>query len=473
MFTLGGHLTVQSLRMGGQIVLTRLLPPEVFGLMAIVHAFRAAFDLFSDIGISPSIIQNERGEDPKFLNTAWTIQAVRGTCLFVFASLCALPVSKFYGHPQLAVLIPVASVSALIAGLQTTKVPLAERRLELARTTLIEVLAQVAALVVMVTWALHAPSVWALVAGALTGASTDVILSHLLLRGHNGRFGWDKASAQALLRFGRWIFISTILTYAVGQADRLIFGKITSLAHLGIYHVALTIISVPTTAMHQLAGKVIFPLFSRVQQTGERLSEVFNQARRLHLVLSGWTLSGLIGGGQAAIGLIYEDTYAAGGWMLQIMGFGAWIATPDATNGYMLLSRGQPRWLAAANFSKLVGMIVCMPLAYHFGGFPAALVAFAGTEFFRYATSTVGVYRHGLRTLRQDAGFALVLLAASVAGKLTVDFLVKRGVAVGLQALGVFVVATLIWSPWLWPYARGFVGRWRRDQNSLDSAGPP
>ncbi len=78
-FALTGHLIVQVLRMGGQIVLTRLVPQEAFGLMAIVHTFRAAVDLFSDIGIGPSIIQNPRGDDPRFLDTAWTLQLLRGT----------------------------------------------------------------------------------------------------------------------------------------------------------------------------------------------------------------------------------------------------------------------------------------------------------------------------------------------------------------------------------------------------------
>src|SRR6187551_2992594 len=82
-FALTGHLIVQVLRMGGQIVLTRLVPQEAFGLMAIVHTFRAAVDLFSDIGIGPSIIQNPRGDEPRFLDTAWTLQLLRGTGLFL------------------------------------------------------------------------------------------------------------------------------------------------------------------------------------------------------------------------------------------------------------------------------------------------------------------------------------------------------------------------------------------------------
>jgi O-antigen/teichoic acid export membrane protein len=458
-FTLGGHVTVQGLRMGGQIVLTRLLPQEAFGLMAIVHTFRAGIDLFSDVGIGPSIIQNERGDDPRFLNTAWTIQAGRGLALFAFAAICAVPVARFYGHDELSVLIPAASFSAIIAGVRSTRTYTAERHLELGWPTFIEVAAQCAALAVMIAWALWSPTVWALVAGGLAGAGVDVLLGHLLLPGHNGRPGWDRTAAGALMRFGKWIFLSTVLTFAVNEADRLIFGKMISLADLGVYHVALTIATIPTSAMHSLAGKVIFPLFSQVNQTGEHLARVFRQARRLHLTLSGWALSGLIGGGQAAIGLIYDDSYAGGGWMLQLLALAAWIAAPEATNSSASLAMGLPRWVAASNLAKLVGMLVLVPLGYHFGGFPGALIGYATAELFRYAASTVGVYRRGLPTLSQDLLFSGVVLVSSVASKLSVDALSARGVSGILQALVVFVLATLIWSPWLWPYARDVWGR--------------
>ncbi len=458
-FTLVGHMIVQALRMGGQMILTRLLPQEAFGLMAIVHSIRGGIDLFSDIGIGPSIIQNPRGDDPRFLNTAWTIQLGRGFLLFAFAALCALPVSSFYGHPELAVLIPVASASAIFAGFRSTKAYTAERHLALGLPTLIEILAQVSALAVMVLWSLWWPSVWALVAGGLVGAFVDVALGYVMLSGHNSRPGWDKTAAQSLMRFGKWIFLSTVLTFAVNEADRLIFGKMISLAELGVYHVALTIATIPVSAMHSLAAKVIFPLFSQVNQTGEHLAEVFRRARRLHMTLSGWTLSGLMGGGQAAIALIYDDRYESGGWMLQLLALAAWFATPEATNNSASLACGYPRWVAASNFAKLLGMLVLLPLGYRIAGFPGALVGYAAAELFRYAASTVGVYQRGLRTGLQDLEFSCVVFTVSVVSNFTVDWLHARGIHVIVQAIVVFVLATLIWSPWLWPYARDMLRR--------------
>jgi O-antigen/teichoic acid export membrane protein len=451
-YTLIGYLTTQLLRMGQNVVLTRLLDREAFGIMAIVHTFLVGLALFSDIGIGPSIIQNPRGDDPKFLNTAWTIQLGRGVILFVIAVAAAAPVAWFFEAPALASLVPVAALAGLIEGVQSVKHYTTQRHLVLARLTLIEVLSQVSALVVMLTWAFISPSVWALVAGGLTGAASDVILSHTILRGYNARLGWDKQTADALVRFGRWIFISTLLTFAVSQADRLIFAKMVPLGMLGVYSIALTVATVPTTAMRALASRVMFPLFSGAQHKDGEFRDVFRRARRLHLVLSGWALSGFAGGGAVAIRLVYDSRYYDAGWMLQLLAVAGWCATPEATNSSAALASGQPRWVAAGNFSKLIGMVALMPLGFYLGGFPGALIGFVASELLRYAASALAAYKLKLPALRQDLGFTLVVAGSSLAAWFSARMVAALGLHTMVQALAVFVVATLCWLPWLWPY---------------------
>jgi O-antigen/teichoic acid export membrane protein len=461
-YTLAGYLLTQALGMVGTMVLTRVLDREAFGIMAIVNTFLVGLALFSDIGIGPSIIQNPRGDEPKFLNTAWTLQFIRGTSLFLIAAALAVPAAWFFEAPALTSLIPVAAIAGLIEAVQSTKHYTAQKHLALGRITLIEISCKCAALAVMFTWALNSPSVWALVAGGLTGALTDVVLSHLLLPGYNGRFGWDKQVALTMMRFGRWIFISTLITFVVNQADRLIFAKMIPLAMLGVYSIALTVVNVPALAMRSLAGRVMFPLFSRSQHDTKELASVFQGARRLHLVLSGWALSGFIGGGAVAIRLVFDARYYEAGWMLQLLAVAAWCSTPEATNTQAALACGQPRWVAAGNFAKLVGMVVLIPLGFYSAGFIGALIGFVASELLRYSASAVAAYRLGLPALRQDLGFTLVLAAASLAGWGTTLVLERADAHVVLQALGVFLVATAVWSPWLLPYAKTLGPRLRR-----------
>ena len=81
LWIMGGYGMSQALRMGCNLILTRLLFPEAFGLMTLVNTVLIGLGMFSDVGTNQSVIQNERGEDPAFLNTAWTIHIIRGFAL--------------------------------------------------------------------------------------------------------------------------------------------------------------------------------------------------------------------------------------------------------------------------------------------------------------------------------------------------------------------------------------------------------
>jgi O-antigen/teichoic acid export membrane protein len=412
------------------------------------------FGLFSDLGIAPSIVQNPRGDEPKFLNTAWTIQLFRGVTLFIVASLVAVPIARSYELPELGPLLSAAALMGVIGGLNSTKLDTAERHLKLGRLTLIDVSAQLMATTVMLLWAWLSPSVWALVWGGLSGAALSLILGHTILDGHNGRFGWDKSAARELLRFGRWVFMSTVLMFCVSYADRLIFGAKIPVGLLGVYSIALTVSGVPVSAMHSITSKVMFPLFSRVTAGTKELADVFRNARRLHMVMSGWMLSGFIGGGPVAIGLVYDESYSDAGWMLQLLAVSAWFGTPEMANSAAVLARGKPLWLGLGNAGKLVGMFTLIPLGFHFGEFQGALAGYVASELFRYAVSSVAVHRLGLSALRQDVGYSAVLAVASLAGWLGARGVATLGGNVFLQAPAVFVAVSLVWLPWLLPYLR-------------------
>lgn len=419
MLTLVGYAASQLVRLVGNLILWRLLHPEAFGLMAIVNVFLQGLHMFSDVGIGPSIIQNKRGDEPDYLNTAWTIQAARGFLLFVAASLTAVPIANFYGEPRLAQLIPVVAFSSVIDGFKSTRLITSTRHIALGRLTLIELSSQALGVAAMIAIALVYKSIWALVLGSTVQAAMRLVLSHSALPGVKNRLRWDRASAGVLLRFGRWIFLSTLLSFAVEQSDRLIFGKLIPMSLLGVYSIALMWASIPTQLSTNLFGSVLFPALSRVHNADGDLPQAFREFALPWLYFAGYLSACLLSGGPLLVHFLYDQRALPAGTFIQILGVGTWFTVLASANATTLFARGVPKYVVLASVGKLLGMIALIPLGLALWGFPGAVVGFASAEFIPYGVLVTTATRLKLKECRSDLTLSLFVTVTALVGYFT------------------------------------------------------
>ena len=115
-WTVGSYGLSQLIRLAVNIVLARLLAPELFGIMVIVNSLRSGMELFSDFGIGQNIVVHKHGNDPEFYNTAWTVQAIRGVGLWLVALCAAAPIAKFYAAPILFFVVPLTAFGSVLSG---------------------------------------------------------------------------------------------------------------------------------------------------------------------------------------------------------------------------------------------------------------------------------------------------------------------------------------------------------------------
>src|SRR6188474_1983100 len=95
MWTLTAFALSQVIRFGSVYFLPSFLLPEDFGAANTVGFYIVLLTALSDLGIEQAIIQNKRGDDTVFLNTAWTLHVMRGLVLWLGACLLAYPAYKF------------------------------------------------------------------------------------------------------------------------------------------------------------------------------------------------------------------------------------------------------------------------------------------------------------------------------------------------------------------------------------------
>ncbi len=446
----------QVLRLAGNLITTRLLFPEAYGLMLMVLVLNQGLQMISDVGIVPSIIQHERGEERDFLDTAWTMQLVRGAVISVLAALLAWPYAQFYGQPELLPLVLFASLQGVIGGCESTKLAMLNRRIQVGRLVFVNLTAQVVTFTVMVTWAYLSPSVWSLLAGALAGELTRVALSHVALPGRWNRLRWDKEAAKVIFDFGKWILLSTLVTYLGMRFDSISLGKLIDLERLGVYNIGQSLAGLPALVTGQVVAWVLLPALSEAfRDDSKQFFAHVARARRVINAVGVLMVAGTAIAAPAFFYLLYDSRYHDAGWMVQLLMLPTWFFFLAETSVRVQLAMGESRAQMTANVGKLAGTIPGALGGYWLGehafgphhGLPGLLLGLTIGSFIGYAMVALNLRGKGLHIFESDMRWTVVALGLALAGGLT-PWIV--GPMVGVRPP---IVSLFIGSAVLVPYA--------------------
>ncbi|MEO1762515.1 MAG: oligosaccharide flippase family protein [Cyanobacteria bacterium J06629_18] len=402
-WTIAGYGMSQVVRFGGNLILTRLLVPEFFGLMAVVNTLRLGIELFSDIGISQSIVNSKRGDETDFLNTAWTLQIIRGLVIWLFCLILTLPVASFYEEERLLWLVPIVGLSSVLDGFSSSSILTLMRRIDVRKSTLFDLSVQIFTLLSLVALARLSPTIWALGFGVVLGAAYKMIGSHFLIPEYKNRLKWDADAVKEILSFGKWMFMSSALMFLSEQSDRLILAKLLSFQMLGVYTIAYTLANLPRQVIKQLSYKVIFPTISNQTELPRSTlrSKIVGQ-RKLLLMGCAVLLAALITVGDLVIGTLYDDRYTQATWMMPVLCSGIWFSLLFYTINPALLAIGKPLYLAQSNLARFVMIGLGLPLAHYEFGLVGAIVTIALGDLPLYCVNLYGLCQERLSCIKQD-----------------------------------------------------------------------
>ncbi|MEZ5978686.1 MAG: oligosaccharide flippase family protein [Planctomycetota bacterium] len=418
LFTVGGYGLGNVLRLASNVLLADLLFPEVFGEMVLVSLLLLGIGMFSDVGIGPCLVQSRRGRESAFAHTAFTIQLLRGITIGIVGYLLAPWFVDYYEAPTLLWPVRAACLTAVLQGFNSTKWFTVTRDLALGRKTAVELVAQAASITVCVVWASLSPNIWALVAGNVAQCAVIALLSHVALPGAHDRLRIESAALRELMHFGRWVFVSTCITFLALQSDRLILGKLVdSIGMLGVYGMAGTIATIPTVLSGHLSGNVQYPLLAAYDRSDSAgLEQAFLRQRATLLVGLGAMLLAVFWFAPLFFRTLYRADYHDAGWIAQWLCLAGWFALLKQTADRVLLVRGATRALAAVNLAAFVSKAGGTLIGFHvagFHGFLVGLVAGAAIEQLVVQWVVRGV---GISVVRQDALASLAALVVCVAG---------------------------------------------------------
>ncbi|CAI8972968.1 Polysaccharide biosynthesis protein [Pseudomonas sp. IT-P253] len=429
-WNLGALVTSQVTRLGGNLIMARLLMPEMFGIMVIATTVSVVLHLLSDVGLRQNIIQSPRGDDPAFLNTLWTVQIIRGFILFAstlliagfawFAQVINLwSANSTYAAPELPLVLALTGFSAIIYGFQSTKVDVAVRDFQQKKVVLAEFASQLAGLLMMLVIGYFTRSIWSLVGAGLVSTLVMTLLGHLWFVGQPNRLHWDRPALQELVVFGRWMLVSSAVGVLAMNGDRMWFGASMSASELGVYSIAVLIVGALQQGMQRLVGAVALPAFGEAARTQDmaRLQALYYRFKLVFdlasLFLCGlfWTVSPLL------LNLLYDERYADAGNMLSILSL-SFFTYRYVVSHQAWLALGLTKYQAMDNIVRVVSLWVLLPLLLAIGGVKYAIW---GVALHALPTLVLVVYvncKVGLFDIKRELAVLPMLLVGALCGEL-------------------------------------------------------
>lgn len=393
------------LRFSSSLILTRLLFPEAYGLMAVAGIIPTILIMWSDVGLRSSIIRHPEGNQGEYLSTAWIIQSLRGLGIWLVILLIAFifgllqnrklfsPTSVF-DNPKLMTLIMVMGFSVVLTGLESTKVHLAYRELQLKYMICVDITARLLGFLVMLFMCLISRSVWVLAIGSLTTDFVKMILSHLILKGPSFKISWNKKYAADIFQSGKWIACSSFFSLVTLQGDRILLGLFFPASILGVYSIAIQIISCLRGLLDFNIGNIVPTIFGETFRViPDAMKERYYKIRQPLDMIAFFFVGILLVAAPFLISSIYDSRYSEAGWMLQWLSFGLFVI-PFETVLHAFPVVGKASFYALISMLQAVLLITLSLLGYHFLGLSGMIAAIGCYRIF--STMILIIHAHSI-----------------------------------------------------------------------------
>jgi O-antigen/teichoic acid export membrane protein len=321
-----------------------------------------------------------------------------------------------YADARLPAMVLVFSLCALLQGAESMHIATAQRTLQTRLLTRLELLTQLAGMVVTIGCALWTHSVWSLLLGTVTATLARTALSHNLFDGPAYKPCWDRASLLDIVGFGKWVFLSSLVGFFAANGEKLILGGTLAAPDFGVFSIASLLLAAITGLVGNLNAHLVFPSLSEALRSGEAAARrVYTRVQQIADAILGGIAGMTLILGDWVVRFLYDARYGEAGWMLQLLGLGL-VAMRYQVLEQMMFARSQPGWVTLSNSLRALALVVLVPTGYALGGVQGAVLAVVASQFAGWPVAIVFKLRQGLMSWASEAVWPLALLVCSGLG---------------------------------------------------------
>lgn len=348
------------------IVLARLLVPADFGFLEIAMLSIATLESITQTGFQAALIQ-KKGNIEKYLDTVWTVSAIRGAVLFCILFFSAPVIAGFFHSPEAISVIKVIAISTVLAGFRNIGILFFQKDLKFHKRFFFEFSATVVDFTVAISLAFVLRNYWALIWGGIAANFIRLLMSYIIhpyrpklrLRGHE---------FKELFEFGKWIFGSSIVALIVTQGDDIFVGKMMGVAALGLYKMAYLISNMQATEISHVISQVTYPAYSKLQDHPDRLKQAYSKIVQVTLTLSIPISIAIVLLADRFTSLFLGSKWLAVAPLMKLLALTGLLRSIAATAGPLFQGVGKPALDLKMNLWRMAVMLLTIyPFSVYYG----------------------------------------------------------------------------------------------------------
>lgn len=393
------------------------LSQDNFGIAAAITLMLQLVDTLSDVGADRLIIQAHDGDRPSLQETAHATLIARGAITSLLLFLAAAPTTAFFGIDQATWAFQTIALAPLIKCFLHLDARRYQRNLRNRPQVLIELLPQLAALLLTMPALYLAPDFSVVVILSLSQAAMALGVSHLVAE-RPYRVAFDKECLTRLIRFGWPIWLSAFPLVAVYQGDRMIVGGFLGIEELAAYTTAFMITMVPGLLAARVGNALMLPLLSEVRGHRLQFRQRYVMMFESIAILAASYLAFFTAAGGSLLPIVFGANYHGLGPVVGCLAAMWALRMLQAVPGMALMAKGDTQPLLIAGLVRATGL----PLSILVIDQGYGLLGVAVSGFIAESLSLIYVVsrtaRHAPLRWRISAFGLAVLIIAAVFGSL-------------------------------------------------------
>jgi lipopolysaccharide exporter len=424
------------------IVLTRLVAPSDFGVIALGLVILTYLDALNEFGISAAVIYSADDGDAERSVAFWLSMAT-GIAAALLMTAFAIPLAAAFDEPRLRTVLPVLSLAFVFNSIGSVQIAVLKKRLQFRQLVPVDLARAVLKAVVAISAAFAGWGVWSLVAGQLSGELAGSVAVWLKLKWRPSVV-WDRAVARRVLGYGSHIMGVGLIGALLADVDYLIVGRRLGSQQLGFYAVGFRLPEIAVMGICYAVSATMFPVLTRLRRDPHAMALGLAKSLRVLALLTipigvgialtsrdfvatfygeRWAPTSRVMPFIAMYAVVFSITFVCGDvykavgrpGILMVMGAARF---PLAVVALILVAGHGIVWVAATQLALMsTNMIVQMVMAHRVLGIPLSLFA-RSTKSAVLAGAAMAVaiiaFRHALTGFGSPARFFISVAIGSV-----------------------------------------------------------